>query len=541
LQRIKSVIYALVAALLLAGLLASPALARERIYLDPDEGEVGDWIDITGENFSPSDYVAPVYSYVDIYFSSQEADEGDDIDSEVDIYELVKSSQEIDDSGDLDARFRVPSRLTDGDDTEDVKGGTYYVYVTYEGRDRIEAVADFTVIAAEISLSPTKGTVGTKVKITGTDFAHSEDITVKYDAASQDIHSGDTSTDSHGEFTSYIIIPPSYAGEHTIKVTDESDNEAEATFTVEPKMTLSTQKGAPGDRFIINGEGFAEDSDFTVKFGGSILATNATNFRGGFEVYLDVPVKPSGSYQIEVEDEDGNKETAQFTIESNIALSKTTGNVGSEITISGSGFTPNATVTITYTSTPEVLATTTADSNGKFSATVTIPKSTHGKHTITASDGTNSVSTTFTMESTKPKIPQPLLPYDGSKVDRPASFDWEDVTDPSGVTYSLQIATDEDFSDIVLEKTGIKTSGYTLTKEEKLESTKKDAPYYWRIQAVDGASNESGWTAPGTFYTGFAFDFSGWPMWLAIGLGGLLLIVLVFFIGMRQGRIAGSY
>ena len=145
------------------------------------------------------------------------------------------------------------------------------------------------------------------------------------------------------------------------------------------------------------------------------------------------------------------------------------------------------------------------------------------------------------MESTKPQIPQPLLPYDGEKIKRPASFDWEEVTDDSGVTYSLQIAADEDFDDIVFEKTGIKTSGYTMPKEEKLEATEEDAPYYWRIQAVDGASNESGWTGPGAFYIGFAFDFSGWVMWVAIGVGALLLIILIFFLGMRQGRVGGSY
>ena len=543
-QKFMRFFHALIAAVLLVGLFISPAFAAtEDIELDPDEGEIGEWIDITGEDFTPSDTdgTPPFYSEVDIYFTSQEADVNDDIDDEVDIYERVKSSVLIDDYGDLDTRFRVPSELTDGDDDEDVISGDYYICVTYDGQDNIEAIADFTVIAAEITLDEDTGTVGTKIKITGVDFADDETITVQYDGVDQEIVSGDDETDNRGEFTTYINIPLSYAGEHTITVEDDAGNEAEATFTVESKMTLGKEEGAPGESFLINGDGFGEDSELTIKFGGAVIAVYETDFRGSFEILVEVPVKASGSYQIEVEDDDGNEETAQFTIKSNLSLSKKTGYVGLEITISGSGFTPNATITITYTSTPQELTTTTADSNGNFSATVTIPESAKGSHTITATDGSNTVSTTFTMESKKPQIPQPLLPYDGEKIKRPATFDWEDVTDDSGVTYTLQIATDEDFDDIVFEKTGIKTSGYTIPKEEKLEATKGDAPYYWRIQAVDGASNESGWTGPGAFYIGFSFDFSGWVMWVAIGVGALLLIILVFFLGMRQGRVGGSY
>jgi hypothetical protein len=58
---------------------------------------------------------------------------------------------------------------------------------------------------------------------------------------------------------------------------------------------------------------------------------------------------------------------------------------GGTITISGSGASPGATVTITFASTPVVLGTTTADAEGAFSATVTIPTSAEaGEHTVSA-------------------------------------------------------------------------------------------------------------------------------------------------------------
>lgn len=63
---------ALIAAVMLVSLFISPALAAtEDIDLDPDEGEIGEYIDITGEDFYPSSTDEPPYTYseVDIYFS----------------------------------------------------------------------------------------------------------------------------------------------------------------------------------------------------------------------------------------------------------------------------------------------------------------------------------------------------------------------------------------------------------------------------------------------------------------------------------------
>ena len=188
-----------------------------------------------------------------------------------------------------------------------------------------------------------------------------------------------------------------------------------------------------------------------------------------------------------------------------ITISPTTsqsspGHVGTEITISGTGFRASSTITITYTSDP-IVFTTTSGSDGSFSYTFEAPPSEGGAHTITATDGTSSMQVTFYMESTPPQIPPPLLPMMGDKADSQTHFDWEDVTDDSmPLTYTLQIASDANFAHILVNKTGLTTSEYTLTEEEALESTGKEEPYYWRVKATDAASNTSAWTGAGTFY-----------------------------------------
>jgi hypothetical protein len=82
----------------------------------------------------------------------------------------------------------------------------------------------------------------------------------------------------------------------------------------------------------------------------------------------------------------------------------------------------------------------------------------------------------------------------------------------------------------VLEREGLQHSEYTVAKGEELESTGKKA-YYWRVKAVDGASNESEWAPPGLFYVGFSpTSMPGWVWYIFYGLGVLLLVIVGFWV-----------
>ncbi len=536
---------AITLSLLVAVIPAAPALAYDYdIELDPDEEEIGEYFYVEGDDWPPSEDVGEItedIEEIDIYFSSEEADTGDDIDDEVENYEKLRTGYDVEEDGDFRVRVTVPDELTDGEDDEDVVRGTYYVYVTMNGSDDIEAVAEFTVIAAGIELDTEEALVGAEIEITGFDFADNEEITVEYDGYEIPIEGGDDETDRDGDFATTILIPESAAGEHTITVIDESDNEAEAVFTVEPEITINPSSGTTGERATINGTGFADEEDVTIKFDGDEVATGDTSIDGSFTIPFDVPAVGAGTYDVEAEDDDNNSAETEFAIASNISIGPVTsqtspGYVGMDVTISGIGFKPNATITITYASTPVVFTTTSA-ADGSFSYAFEVPASDPGEHTVTATDGTNSLGVTFFMESEAPDIPQPLLPEMDTKPERPITFDWLKVTDPSGVTYILQVATDQNFANIVLQKEGLTESEYTMTvtEDEALESTKKDAPYLWRIRAVDGAGNESGWTGAGSFDVGFAFEMPNWALYLLIALGGLVLFGVGFFIGRRTG------
>jgi hypothetical protein len=73
---------------------------------------------------------------------------------------------------------------------------------------------------------------------------------------------------------------------------------------------------------------------------------------------------------------------------------------GQSITIDASGFTPDASVTVTLHSSPVLLTTTTADASGAVHVTVKLPSNvTAGGHTIILSDGTHIASFAITVAS----------------------------------------------------------------------------------------------------------------------------------------------
>ena len=552
--RVFSII--IVLSLLLFALPASPAQAAREIVLDPEEGSIGDKIDIAGEGFNKSteDYDR----YATIYFSSEEASTLDDIDDEVNTYEIVKDGLWLDEDGAFETTFTVPDELNDGDDDEDVDTGTYYVYICHYGYPDIRASAEFVVTGGEIEIDPEEGPVATEVEITGTDFSSSKDITIEYDGDDVDIENGDDETDNDGEFTSYILIPESTAGDHTITVT-VSGSEVEVEFTVEPEIILSPTSGEADTEVTVSGTGFGRRNEVLVYFNSAGMATVTVDSDGSFEATFNVPELDADIYDVEAEDDDENMDKAKFTITvpsspapapapaptpspapspapspTNVNIKPTSGQIGTYVSISGTGFEPDGEVSIEYDD--KELTTVPTDEYGLFLSVFEIPTSKSGDHTITVRDGTNTEELTFTVESVPPPVPAPLLPAMGVETKLPVSFDWRDVTaDSPPVTYTLQVATDREFSasSIVLEQKGLNKSEYTVTEGEAIELIGQEAPYYWRIRAIDAASNEGDWTGAGEFYVSTSFSLPSWVIYTLLGLGGLVLFGIGYWMGRR--------
>jgi hypothetical protein len=513
------------------------------IVLSPNRGRIGDWIGINGSGLKPGDTV-------NIYFSSNKASVGQYIDQQVTIYQSVRmASVAADGTLGSGIGFQIPNRLTSGKFEEDVHGGEYYFYTTYfASRTKIDTVSRFVVVDGEIQLEPAEGTVGTEVKIHGQGLRSNQKIAVKYDGENVRITSGDSATDSTGQFNCAIIVPDGTYGYHVIAVSDVTGNKPEANFLVRSNITLSPASAVVNQPVEVRGAGFGEVQSVTLMVNGERLATNpaivTSNHLGAFTFsFAAPPAAANTTAKVEVSDKAANKAEAQLTVlplpptAASISLTPATslispGYVGMLVTVDGTKFKPKTAVEVTYGKEKTItVVKVDTDSRGSFSTTFTIPAGPAGAYTITAADGTNTASATFIMESSAPLPPTPLLPKVASAAEEVTYFDWEDVPDPSGVTYTLQIATDAEFTKIVLEKKGLTTSEYVLTGAEQLKAMGRETPYYCRVKAIDGAGNEGVWTPPAPFYVGLAqAPMANWLKFTLIGLGVVLVGVVAFWV-----------
>jgi len=304
-------------ALLILAIPASPALAAYSINLDPEQGQIGDSVDIDGTGWPPSNLNYQIAKWVDVYFTSEKAYPDDRLGDDIKVYQQVKKNIPTDSDGRFSSSFEVPPRLTDGTSDKDVVGGTYYVCVTMQISNQIRAVAEFNITAGQITISPKSGTVGTEVDIAGENFAASEEITIYYDGDELDseyIAGGDDETDNSGEFNTTIIIPPGTAGKHTILVTDESISSAEAGFTVYPSLEVNPTHALPGEAAEVSGTGFDIKANVTITIDGEEVAAKKTAGDGSFTTTFTVPELDEGVYDIEADD-GSNTVELEFTVD----------------------------------------------------------------------------------------------------------------------------------------------------------------------------------------------------------------------------------
>jgi hypothetical protein len=464
------------------------------ISISTDSGIVGDDVTVGGKGFAASE------SNIVVTYDGTS----------------VKTGIAAGNTGSWETTFSLPASAK-GSRTVDASGQT----------TKASDVPDVTVtINPTISMTPVSGNVGTSVTVSGTGFGKSEEsIQVTYDGASAKTG---LSADTKGSWSAVFNIPNSTKGGHTIDASGASTNAGDVpdlTFIVSSAVTVKPASGSVGDAITVAGCGFGgSESGITITLDGNIVKSDiVANSEGCWNSSMTVPSTTAGNHVI---DAYGASTTASEVADTKlVVLSKMTlepaeGHVGSNIAINGAGFGAGKVVTLKYDSTALVNEYTT-DDKGNFQASLVAPKSPGGKHNLTATDADGASATAvFNMETTPPSVPQIVSPTEGSRVgllDRiTATFEWAAVSDPSGVSYSLQISTQSDFATTLLSKENLAEPKYTLTDDEALSRGK----YYWRVKAIDGASNDSGWTQSIEFKAGLM------PLWAFI----LIVIVAVLFL-----------
>jgi hypothetical protein len=260
-----------------------------------------------------------------------------------------------------------------------------------------------------------------------------------------------------------------------------------------------------------------------VSMGSSSVVTNFT-----------VPEAKYGMYYVGFMNlETGERLDFQFFVGPSLKVVPSSAKVGATVTITGAGFPSEDAGILSFDSkSPSIYVKT--NKIGSFTTVFTIPDALSGEHALIVTMSNMSIEPVDTALEVLPNAQsQPELPRNNAEVpvsgseagnssvvvsmpDRnppppPAAispmghsfgllgtksvtFTWTGVSDPSGVSYTLEVASDCNFTMI---KPGMRISGLTGTSYT-VDVT--PGTYYWRVKAVDGAGNESYWA-----YSPYAF------------------------------------
>lgn len=321
-------------------------------------------------------------------------------------------------------------------------------------------------------------------------------------------------------------------------------------FTVLPDLQVSPSSATPGSQVTIKGTGFPGEGVAALSLDGKALDLEPeTNTLGSFTIEFTVPDAIAGRHAFEATAEDMYRKeaTASLEVVPGISLQPVLPDIGSEATVTGCGFAATSPVTVEYDD--QAMAATSpvtvedddqavvdspqTDELGNFTITFTVPETSEAEHEITVTDGAGNVATlSLSLEGQPPLAPTTVSPQEqrfgwfGAQI---VAFTWTDVSDPSGVTYTLEIGDNLNFFPLApgMRKTELAQPTCLIELEP--------GTYYWRVKAVDGAGNQGEWTlSPYPFKVGF---FSVWYL----VLGGLFFLVVFVFIVRAFFRRVGDY
>lgn len=326
------------------------------------------------------------------------------------------------------------------------------------------------------------------------------------------------------ELTFSFTIPEASYGTNYIQFRPLGKEPLGFTFNVKSDLKVSPSPVSPSSTITIKGTGFAADDVIDLSLDGNAIDMDIeTNALGSFTAEFTIPDAIAGNHNFDAVAKSTflAKATASFEVVPGISLEPQLPEIGSEVAVTGCGFAASSNVSVEYdglmmSNSPQT------DALGNFTYAFNVPETPESEHEILVSDGAGNTATWgLPLEGTAPEAPNTISPrahrfgWFGSQV---VGFTWSDVADPSGVTYTLEIADNLNFFPLAA---GMRKADLT---QPACVTTLDPGTYYWRVKAIDGAGNESEWTlSPYPFKVGL---FS--TAYLIIG--GIICLLIFLFI-----------
>ena len=231
-------------------------------------------------------------------------------------------------------------------------------------------VATFNPLPPAITLSPDSGVPRiTSFTISGTNFP-----TGNYNVLFDGKTIGSASSGSAlSTWSRTFTVPWSGSGSKLVIVAS-----ADARFTVIPGVELIPSSGPVGSLVEVNGNGFEiNQTTVQMRFGNQQLSPpTRSGPEGTVRASFAVPTFSAGQYMVKV----GNAEAVPFTITSLLTLDNTSATPGTTIGITGSGFTANSSLNLTFNG--KAVRTITVDGGGRISSSFQVPEAPGGPNSV---------------------------------------------------------------------------------------------------------------------------------------------------------------
>jgi hypothetical protein len=207
-----------------------------------------------------------------------------------------------------------------------------------------------------ITLDPDNGVPGTSVTVHGYNFTAGEWVDIYYyldtTNTTDRILVQSKQVTGTRSFTFTFPIPESCKGDHKVRAEEDSPSAyvAEAIFTVKPGLTISPAEGPVGTNVTVQGHGFAKNETrielmYYLNSTSQAVAQNISADEDGWcnWTFL-IPSSAKGSHKLDAKGNNSSLAAVQdafFEVTPGISLDESSGSVGENITMTGSGFYAN--------------------------------------------------------------------------------------------------------------------------------------------------------------------------------------------------------
>lgn len=244
--------------------------------MTPKSGPVGTLVNYTGEiNVSDSSY--------QIFWDSLE--------------EGILLTEGTSVGYDLSGSFTVPVAAY----------GKHFIWLYGKKTQNACRTQEFKILPT-LTLKPTSAPPGNQVKVMADGFPADGTVAITFDGSVID----SVTADKNGVFTATFTVPVTTSGAHTISVINNKLDTAdipEAELTVVPRIDVDNPAPTIGSKVKIWGEGFAAQSEITIKYDDEVVKPEEKNVttddEGSFTATIVIPNSSRKEHTIHVSDASG--------------------------------------------------------------------------------------------------------------------------------------------------------------------------------------------------------------------------------------------